>query len=157
MAKQVISFHYRLTDSKGKEVDSSLDSEPLAFLEGSGQIIPGLEGTLLTLGIGDKKTVTVPYKDAYGAYDQSLIVQVPRDKFPAQEVKVGDMFQVQNGDHPQVVMVVEIKDGNVTIDANHPLAGQDLTFDVEITARRDATADEILHGHAHGPHGHHHH
>lgn len=156
MAKQVISFHYRLTDSKGKEVDSSMDAEPLAFLEGSGQIIPGLEVTLLTLAVGEKKTVNVPYLEAYGAYDQSLVVQVPRDKFSVQEVKVGDMFQVQNGDHHQVVMVVEIKDGVVTIDANHPLAGQDLTFDVEITNRRDATADEILHGHAHGPHGHHH-
>ncbi len=157
MVKQVISFHYRLTDKKGQEIDSSVGADPLMFLEGGGQIIPGLEKFLITLQAGDKKEITVPYQEAYGAYDQILISQVPRDRFPAQEIKIGDMFQVGKESHQQIVMVIDISDSLVTIDANHPLAGQDLTFAVEIVSRRDAMTEEILHGHAHGPHGHGHH
>ena len=156
MSKQVISFHYTLTDKRGKEIDSSIGAEPLAFLEGSSQIIPGLEVFLLGLKKGDKSKVTVSYKDAYGAYDQTLVSKVPRDSFPAKEIKTGDMFQARSGDQEQVVIVLEVTEQSVTIDGNHPLAGQDLTFDVEIMDRRDATSDEILHGHVHGPHGHHH-
>jgi len=132
MAKQVITFHYTLTDKSGKTIDSSLNEDPLALLEGGGQIIPALESALLALKVGDKKNITVPYIEAYGAYDQSLVYQVPRNKLPSQEVKAGDMFQVGKNDHYQVVTVVDVSEIQVTVDANHPLAGQDLNFAVAI-------------------------
>ena len=156
MAKQVISFHYTLTDKNGKKIDSSVGNTPVMFLEGIGQIIPGLEKILVVLDKGDKKIVTVPYPEAYGAYDQTLISQVPREQFPVKEVQVGDMFKVGKAEDYRVVTVIEVKDAEVVLDGNHPLAGQDLTFAVEIMERRDATAEEMTHGHAHGPHGHSH-
>jgi len=139
MAKQVITFHYTLTDKSGKTIDSSRDGEPLAFLEGAGQIIPGLENALLLLKLGDRKDLKIPYIEAYGPYDQTLVYQVPLSKLPSDQTKVGDMFQVGKNDHYQVVTVVEVSEMQVTVDANHPLAGQDLNFAVEIMATRDAT------------------
>ncbi len=156
MSQQVISFHYTLTDKNGKKHDSSRDGEPLTFLVGSGHIIPGLEKALIPLKKGDQKEIKVPYAEAYGAYDQALIYEVGLDKFKNEKIKVGDMFQIGKGDAYQVVTVVEISDAKVTLDANHPLAGKDLTFDVEITEKREATPEEISHGHVHGHGGHHH-
>lgn len=154
----MISFHYKLSDGAGKPIEASTDKEPLSFLEGVGQIIPDLENELLTMTIGDKKQVKIPHAKAYGVYDQKLIHRVPKNKFPAKEVKVGDVFQIgKNPQETQLVTVVEIKDNEVVLDANHPLAGVDLVFDVELTAKREATVEEVAHGHAHGAHGHDHH
>jgi FKBP-type peptidyl-prolyl cis-trans isomerase SlyD len=157
MSNKVISFHYTLTDPTGKRLDSSAGSEPLTFLEGVGQIIPGLESHLLSMSVGEKKNVTVPAKDAYGEHDPNNIVEVSLDRMPTRQIKVGDQFRAGDGGHAPVVKVTKVTDTHVTLDGNHPLAGVDLTFAVEITAIRDATQDELAHGHAHGPGGHHHH
>ncbi len=156
MASQVISFHYTLTDEEGKIVDSSSGGEPLAFIEGVGQIIPGLEKELIHLEKGSKKTVHVPCREAYGEFDQGLIYKVAKDKFPSGKFKVGDMLQLHKGDAYQVVTILEISDSDVTLDSNHPLAGKDLHFTVEVTDKRQATAEELSHGHVHGAGGHHH-
>ena len=157
MTRQVITFHYTVTDKNGKVHDTSQGGEPLIFLEGAGQIIPGLEKALLKLKKGNKERVPVAYPEAYGPYDQKLIYQVARSKFQNEPIQVGDMFQIGKGDHYEIVTVLEITDQQVTLDANHPLAGKDLNFAVEIIDVRPATADEVNHGHAHGAGGHHHH
>ncbi len=155
---QVITFHYTLTDKRGQMLDTSRNGAPFTFLQGSGQIIPGLETALIVLTVGDRKTVNVPYQQAYGAYDQRLIYQVTRNRLPSENVKVGDMFEISTeGGSFRIVTVVEIKESDVVLDGNHPLAGQDLTFEVEIMNMRAATAEEISHGHIHGEHGHDHH
>jgi FKBP-type peptidyl-prolyl cis-trans isomerase SlyD len=156
MPQRVISFHYTLTDSTGKTLDSSDGSEPLTFLEGVQQIIPGLERELTGLKPGDKKLVTVRAADAYGDKDDKKIVDVPLTQMPTKTIKVGDQFRAGEGHQAPVVTATKVTATHVTLDANHPLAGIDLTFAIEITAVRDATAEELAHGHAHGPGGHHH-
>ena len=156
MAHQVISFHYTLTDQNGKQLDSSRGVQPLTFLSGSGQIIPGLEKILVDMKAGDKKVVTVAHQEAYGVFDQSLIYKVSKAQLPTPEVKLGDVFATGEGATYQEVMVVELTDEFAMLDGNHPLAGKDLTFDVEITTIREASAEEISHGHVHGEGGHHH-
>lgn len=154
---RVVSFHYTLKNSKGETLESSLGSEPLVFLEGVGQIIPGLEGELKTMQPGDKKTVNVPAKDAYGEVDPEMIVEVPLEKLPKPDIAVGDQFHADAGDgHSHVVTVIKVSSTHATLDGNHPMAGQDLTFEVEIDSVRPATEDEVQHGHAHGPGGVHH-
>lgn len=157
MTRQVISFHYELKDATGNLIDSSREGQPLTFLEGGGQIIPGLEPALTKLEKGKVETVSVVANDAYGPYDQGLVTQVPREQFPKTEIKSGDVFEVQKGGQVHLITVVEVTNDAVTVDANHPLAGKDLTFLVEVTSRRDATSEEISHGHAHSdshPHSH---
>ncbi|MBL8012755.1 MAG: peptidylprolyl isomerase [Candidatus Omnitrophica bacterium] len=156
MSHQVISFHYTLTDQNGKQLDSSRGNHPLTFLSGAGQIIPGLEKVLLDMKAGDKKVVTVLHPEAYGIFNQSLVYKVTRSQLPAQEIKIGDVFATGEGETYQEVMVVELTDEFAILDGNHPLAGKDLTFDVEITTFRPATPEEIAHGHVHGEGGHHH-
>lgn len=157
MTPKVVSFHYTLKDSKGTVLESSMEDEPLSYLEGVGQIIPGLESAIHGMKKGEKKSVAVKAEDAYGDYEQDLIVQVPRAQIPKKDVVVGDRFHADSGQgHTQVVVVTAVSDTHVTVDGNHPLAGQDLHFDVEVTEVRDATQDEVEHGHAHGPGGHHH-
>ncbi len=156
MAK-VVKFHYTLKDGSGNTLESSHDDEPMMFLEGVGQIIPGLESALVGLKKGDKKSVDVKAAQAYGEYEQDLVVQVPRAQMPKKDITVGDQFHADSGQgHTQVVVVTAVSDEHVTVDGNHPLAGQDLHFDVEITDVRDATKEELEHGHAHGGDGHHH-
>lgn len=154
---RVVSFHYTLKNSKGEQLESSVGSEPLMYLEGVGQIIPGLEEAIKALKAGDKKTITVKAAEAYGEIEPEMIVEVPKERLPKKDVEVGDRFHADAGDgHAQVVQVTKVTDTHVTIDGNHPLAGQDLTFEVEIDSTREATQDELAHGHAHGPGGHHH-
>ncbi len=154
---RVVSFHYTLKNKAGEQLESSFGAEPLMFLEGSGQIIPGLEQAIKDLKPGDKKTITVAAAEAYGEIEPDMIVEVPKDKLPKPDVAVGDRFHADAGDgHAQVVQVTKVSDTTVTIDGNHPLAGQDLTFEVEIDSTREATKDELQHGHAHGPGGHNH-
>jgi FKBP-type peptidyl-prolyl cis-trans isomerase SlyD len=152
MARQVITFHYELKDDAGSTIDSSRQGEPLTFLEGAGQIIPGLEPALVGLEKGKLEKIFVEANDAYGPYDQSLVTQLPRAQFPKSEIKSGDIFEVQKSGHIHLITVVEVTDDQVTVDANHPLAGKNLTFFVEVTSRRDATSEEISHGHAHSDH-----
>ena len=117
--------------------------------------LPGLETHLRSMKPGDKRKVLVKAAEAYGTRDDSLVLEVERKKLPNKQVKIGDQFRTNQ--YPTPLTVTKLTDSHATLDANHPLAGQDLTFDVEITEVRDATADEIAHGHAHGPGGHHHH
>ena len=154
MSQKVISFHYTLTDSAGTTLDSSAAGEPLTFLEGSGQIIPGLETQLRNMKVGDKKHVTVKAKDGYGEKDPGNVLELPLEQMPTRGVKMGDRFRAGSDNHSPVVTVVKVTETHVTLDANHPLAGMDLTFDVEIAEVRDATAEELTHGHVHGPGGH---
>ena len=159
MSKKVITFHYTVKDTAGELIDSSSGSEPLMFLEGSGQIIPGLEKHLLPLVAGDKKTVAVPAAEAYGERDEGMIFDVPRTQFPkGEKIEVGMKFQAQSQDgHPSPVFtVVGLTLESIKVDGNHPLAGKDLNFDVEVVNVRAATKEELSHGHAHGGDGHHH-
>ncbi len=158
MGAQVISFHYTLKNKEGQVLDSSSGSEPMMFMEGSQQIIPGLEKALLTLKVGDKKNIPVKASEAYGEYDQALVMEIPRTQFPpGEKLETGMQFGTHSEEGvPLVFTIKTVGDANVTVDGNHPLAGVDLFFDVEVTDARAATLDEIKHGHAHGPGGHHH-
>ena len=142
MTPQVISFHYTLTDPAGTTLDSSVGHEPLTFMTGTGQIIPGLESQLAPLKIGDKQRLSVAAKDAYGERDPARVFDVPIEKFPDKNVKVGDRFRMGTNHQAAVVTVVNVSDQQVRIDTNHPLAGVDLTFAVELVAKRAATPEE---------------
>ena len=150
MSKEIIAFNYTLTDKDNKVLDASQAGHPLIFMTESGQIIPGLESFLTSLKNNEKKTVTVPAKEAYGAYNQTLVYKVAKGKLPVDEPKVGDVFEAGNGQNNFPVTVISVDKDEVVLDGNHPLAGQDLTFEVEITQRRMATVEEVAHGHAHG-------
>jgi len=157
MSQEIIGFHYTLTDSTGALIDSSEGQAPLLFMVGSGQIIPGLEEELLKLNIGDKKKVEVAAEHAYGEIVEDLKIVVKRTQFPADaDLKIGDQFQVNEDPEAPVFMIVSITDEEVNVDGNHPMAGKDLVFDVEVTEKRAATEEELAHGHAHGEGGHHH-
>lgn len=155
MIQRVITFHYSLTDKAGKVIDSSKARGPMSYMEGSGQIIPGLERQMKELKKGDKKTLQVVAADAYGVRDEKRVVKVERQQLP-EGVKVGDRLRGGEGDHAPIFTVMQVAEKEATLDANHALAGQDLTFEVELTDVREATAEEISHGHAHGEHGHSH-
>jgi len=156
MSNQVISFDYVLTAKGGKVIDASAKGKPLIFITEMGQIIPGLETILLEMKTQEKRTVTIEAKDAYGIHDERLIYKVERSKLPAAEIKVGDMFEVGQGEQYAPVTITAINGDEITLDGNHPLAGEDLTFAVEIVDKRPATAEELTHGHVHGAGGCHH-
>jgi FKBP-type peptidyl-prolyl cis-trans isomerase SlyD len=156
MPNRVISFHYTLKDDQGQTLDSSAGHDPLAFLEGKGQIIPKLEEQLGSMNVGEKKQVLVGHKDAYGAHDEKLIRSIPIKNVPKKDVKVGDEFEVTAGGKRTLARVTEVTTEQVTLDGNHPLAGKDLSFDVELVEVREASAEELSHGHVHGPGGAHH-
>jgi FKBP-type peptidyl-prolyl cis-trans isomerase SlyD len=156
--KRVIGFHYTLTDKSGTVLDSSIGDEPLFFLEDGQQIIPGLERVIALMNVGDKRKIEVKAADAYGDVNPELIVKVKKGQFPPDaQLTVGDQFQVNNDQHSPVFTIMSIENDDVTVDGNHPMAGKDLFFDVEIVGIRPATQEEITHGHAHGAHGHGHH
>lgn len=151
----VVVIDYTLTDDSGEIVDTSDGRDPLPYLHGSGGIIPGLERELEGKVVGDQIQVSVTPEDGYGKRDDALRREVPREQFDdIDEVELGMQFQVESDAGPIVVSVVEIADDFVTIDGNHPLADMNLNFDVTILEIREATTEEIEHGHAHGPGGH---
>ena len=153
----VVSIHYTLTNAAGEVLDSSSGGEPLAYLHGGGSIVVGLEEALEGKATGDKLAVAVPAEKAYGVLDASLIQQVPKRAFQGVgEIKAGMRFTAQTEAGPRQVLVTRVAGDMVTVDGNHPLAGQALTFDIEITAVRAATPEELTHRHVHGPGGHHH-
>lgn len=152
--KCVASIHYTLTNSDGEVIDSSAGQEPLAYLHGAGNIIPGLEQELLGKTVGDKLSVSVTPSEAYGERDDTLIQELPLDMFGGvDKVEVGMEFHAQTQNGMQVVEVIGVKDDTVTIDGNHPLAGMHLNFEVEVTDIREATEEELEHGHVHAPGG----
>lgn len=156
MERRVLSFHYILTNKNGETVDSSRDTDPFVVLEGSQQIIPGLEEELFKMLIGQKKKIDVPAAKAYGAVNEELKMSVPRAQLPAGDIQVGTQFTAGQEGHGMMFVVTKIEGEQIFLDGNHPLAGEDLTFDVEVLDVRPATKEELTHGHAHGPHGHHH-
>jgi FKBP-type peptidyl-prolyl cis-trans isomerase SlyD len=153
---RVITIDYTLTDDNNNIVDSTAGSESLDYLHGFGNIIPGLEEALEGKSPEDRFSVTIPAAQAYGERDDRLILDVPLDRFKeAGPVKKGMRFQVETSGGFQVVTVTRVVDQTVTIDGNHPLAGLDLTFDVTVNAIREASDEELAHGHVHS-HGHSH-
>lgn len=155
---KVVSMHYKGTLKDGSVFDSSEGRDPLVFIYGTGMIIPGLESGMEGLAVGDKKSIEVAADDAYGPVHEEAKQEIPKDKMPQDvEIKAGMQLAAQ-GPHGMIpVTVSEVKDDVVVIDMNHPLAGKDLVFDIEIVDVRDATEEELSHGHVHGPDGHHHH
>ncbi len=153
---QVLSFHYTVTGKNGEAMDSSRNGEPFQVMAGAQQIIPGLEEELFKMAVGDKKIIHVPADKAYGQVNEKLRLKVPRAKLPKGDIQVGNQFSGGPGGQGPVFTVIAVEGEDVQLDGNHPLAGQDLTFDVEITGMREATAEELQHGHAHGAHGHDH-
>ncbi|MGP4844075.1 FKBP-type peptidyl-prolyl cis-trans isomerase [Marinobacter sp. 1Y8] len=149
---RVVTIHYTLTNEQGEELDSSRveGREPLTYLEGAQNIINGLESALTEKTAGDQLKVTVAPAEGYGEKNEELIQPVPRTAFEGVDsIEPGMQFQAQTPGGPQVVRVVEVDEETVTIDANHPLAGETLNFDVEVVEARESTDEEVEHGHVH--------
>ena len=154
---KVVSIHYTLKDPEGQVIDQSGEGQPLAYLHGASNIIPGLETALEGKDVGEKMTVTVEPDQGYGMSDEALIQDVPRDAFQGvEDIQPGMRFQADSSNGPMVVTVVSADESTVKVDGNHPLAGMTLTFDVEIADVREASEEELSHGHVHGPEGHEH-
>jgi FKBP-type peptidyl-prolyl cis-trans isomerase SlyD len=150
----IVSFDYTLTNSGNQILDSSTNDEPLVYLHGHGNIIPGLELAMEGKTLGDTFKIRVPAADAYGERDEKLIFTLPLSSFGEEKVKEGMEFQAQTADGCQIVTVASVNGDQVTIDGNHPLAGQELNFDVTVKDIREASEEEIAHSHPH--HAHHH-
>lgn len=149
--KLAVSIHYILTNGAGEELDNSRNEEPMTYLHGFGQIIPGLENALKGKKVSDKFKVTIAPEDAYGERSDDMLQTVPMDMFAdADKVEVGMQFHADASNGVSVVTVTNVADDEVTIDGNHPLAGETLTFDVEVMDIRPATEDELSHKHVHG-------
>ena len=151
---RVVTFHYTLRDPAGRVLDTSAGGAPVTYLEGAGQIIDGLDTQLRTAETGVKTRVQVPAAQAYGERDPGQVQRVKRALLPVEgELRVGETFRAGEDRYAPVVTVIALEGDEVLLDANHPLAGVDLTFEVEIVTARAATAEELRHGHAHGADG----
>lgn len=150
---KVAAIHYTLRDNQGTVIDTSDGRDPLYYLHGAGNLIAGMEEGLEGKGKGDKFQLKVEPAKGYGEKDPAMVQQVPRSAFGDQEVRPGMKFSTDRGD---VVTITDVNLEAVTVDANHPLAGVELNFDVEVMDVRDASSEEISHGHVHGPGGHQH-
>ena len=154
---KVVSIDYTLTGTQGQVLDTSKERGPLSYLHGNQNIIPGLENALEGKSQGDQINVSIPPGQAYGEIDPKMVQIVPRSAFQgAPTITPGMQFQGQTQAGPRIITVTKVEGDNITIDANHPLAGQTLNFDVKVVDIRDATAEELSHGHVHGPGGHQH-
>lgn len=153
----VVSFHYKLSDAEGSFTESSEGAAPVVYLHGRSQIVPGLESEMTGKKGGDKFTATVAPELAYGQRDDKAVQRVPIKHLASRGPFVeGQMVVVNTREGGRQARVVKVGHFNVDLDLNHPLAGKTLTFDIEIVEVRAATAEELAHGHAHGPEGHHH-
>ncbi len=152
---KVVSIHYTLTNDKGEVLDSSSGKAPLAYLHGNKNIISGLENALNEKVVGDKFNISIPPEEAYGVHDEALIQVIPKSVFQGiEEIEAGMQFQAKSDEGIQVVTVTKVDGDKITVDGNHALAGETLTFDVEVADIREATQEELQHGHVHGPGGH---
>jgi FKBP-type peptidyl-prolyl cis-trans isomerase SlyD len=153
----VAAFHYTLTDDEGQVIDSSTGRDPLTYLHGNGHIVPGLEKQMEGRVVGDKFVADVTPEEGYGVHHVELVQQVPREAFQGvEDIQPGMQFQGSGPEGQMNVTVSKVEDGVVYIDANHPLAGKTLHFAIEVTDVRDASAEELQHGHVHGAGAHHH-
>ncbi len=153
----VVSIDYTLTDDSGEMLDTSKGAEPLVYMQGIGNLIPGLEKALEGRQSGDQFQVSIPPEEAYGLRDDENMEEVPLDSFEGnEELEVGMQVEVQHEHGMHLMTIAAIGDETITLDANHPLAGETLNFDVTVVDVRAATAEELQHGHAHGGGGHHH-
>jgi FKBP-type peptidyl-prolyl cis-trans isomerase SlyD len=153
----VVTFHYTLRNSEGDVIDSSENGNPLSYIHGYGHIIKGLETKLEGRAVGDKFDAVIAPKDAYGEVNQQLIQVVPKSGFEGDdELQVGIQVEVETEQGSRIAQVSKIEGKNVTLDLNHPLAGMQLFFKIELVGIRQATQEELDHGHVHGPGGHHH-
>jgi FKBP-type peptidyl-prolyl cis-trans isomerase SlyD len=153
----VVTIHYTLKDDAGEVIDSSASGEPLAYLQGHGNLVAGLERELEGKGVGDKLNVKVSPAEGYGEYDKQLVQRIPRRSLQGiANIKAGMRLHAQTPNGPRAVTVTHVAGDMVTIDGNHPLAGKTLNFEVEVTDVRQATEEELTHGHVHGAGGHHH-
>lgn len=155
--KTVVTIDYTLKDDNGTILDSSSDGQ-FAYLHGANNIIPGLENALTGKSSGDEVNVTVIPAEGYGDRNDSMIQAVPRDMFDSeQEIQVGMQFHAQSPEGETIVVTVtDVEGDDITVDGNHPLAGKNLNFGVKVVDVREATSEELDHGHVHGPGGHHH-
>lgn len=154
---KVVTLNYTVKDNDGQVIDTSEGGAPLVYLHGAKNIIAGLENELNGKAVGETFEVTVQPADGYGEYKAELIQQVPRDAFEeVDKLEPGMVFTAQTEGGPLQIMVTEIADDVVTVDPNHPLAGKVLHFVGSVEEIRDATEEELSHGHVHGPGGHHH-
>lgn len=153
----VAAFHYTLTDDEGQVIDSSNGREPLTYMHGKGQIVPGLEKQMEGRKAGDKFNADVVPAEGYGEHQAELMQEVPREAFQGvEDIQPGMQFQGQGPQGVVNVTVTKVEDGKVHIDGNHPLAGKTLHFAVEVADVREATKEELEHGHVHGEGGHQH-
>lgn len=151
-----VTIHYTLTNDAGEEIDSTRGNEPLVYLHGKGSIIIGLEKALSNKSAGDKFNVHVEAADAYGEFSEHMIQVISKEMFDGiDNLEVGMQFNAAVNSGTSIITIKKIDGDNVTIDGNHPLAGQALNFDIEVVNVRLATKDEIAHGHIHGAGCHH--
>ena len=152
--KKVVSFHYTLRDEHGEQLESSREGDPMTYLHGAGKIIPGLEKAMAGKAAGDQFEVNVEPAEAYGEHNENGIQRIPAKHFKqAGRLMPGQTVVLQTRQGSRQVKVVKVGRFNVDVDTNHPMAGVPLTFDVEVTDVRDATDEEVSHGHVHGPGG----
>lgn len=157
--KKVVAMNYTLKDDKGTVIDSSEGRPPLAYIQGSGQIIPGLERQMEGKKVGDKVNAVIAPEDGYGLYLPEMVQEVPLNGFQGEsneQVTLGMQVRVETSNGPAIAQVTKVEGEVVTLDMNHPLADKTLHFDVEVMEVRDATTEELDHGHVHGPGGHQH-
>lgn len=153
----VVSMHYTLKDETGEVLDSSAGQEPLVFLSGAQNIIEGLDNALQGKAAGDEMQVEVTAEEGYGPVHEELIQKVPHENFQGVDsIEVGMQFMAQTPNGQQPVTVIGVEEDGVMLDGNHPLAGKSLSFEVEVVEVREASAEELEHGHVHGEGGHEH-
>jgi FKBP-type peptidyl-prolyl cis-trans isomerase SlyD len=154
---KVVEFDYRLTDANGQLLEETAGSEPLAYLHGYGNILGALETSLEGHGIGDRVSVEIPPEQGFGYRDESRVQRIPIKHLEFEgRLAPGVMATVTTREGPRQIIVTKVGRFNVDADLNHPFAGQTLNFEVELVSIRDATPEELAHGHAHGPGGHSH-
>ncbi|MEC4087430.1 peptidylprolyl isomerase [Pseudoalteromonas rubra] len=149
----VVKMHYAVLDNDDNSIDNTFDDEPLEFIVGTGYLISGLEEALMSKQAGDKLSVSVEPQNGYGERHDNLMQAVPKSMFEDMEVEVGMQFRATTDDGEQTVIVIGVEGDDVIVDGNHPLAGITLNFDVEILEVREATAEELAHGHVHSEGG----
>ena len=155
--QKVVSLNFTVKDSEGQIVDSSEGGQPLVYLHGQNNIIPGLEAALVGKVAGDEYDVTIEPADGYGDYNDEILQVVPRAAFQGVEtIEPGMVFTAQTQNGPVQLAVAKIEGDDITVDPNHPLAGKTLNFTGSVIEVRDATEEELAHGHVHGEGGHHH-